>query len=316
MGFNLTRLKTMGRDWARGAPPPRGSIEWVGVGDMFMPSPPAKSAIGLQVFEIGFTELDAADRWINRLAENIKYARQVHGSKILTGDDVAEWHDFDERWRAFRDRLRNHAERLMTKDNKIQLDKLLNESKKLHDKFAAKGMAMVPVPYMGELVLQLRQMPKVMRTPEMRAKLEAGIACGKKMLDKNTAWWQWRMRDDTRGLVRAIGDAEGAANLFARSQSTETYEAGSPVYDEFLRRLTRIYIEAAGLYGITETKKAAVAEAMDKGREAAKRETSHLLWLLVSAGVGYLGLRWLTQPKPAQITVRVPDAAPRPEPQI
>lgn len=312
MGFNVTRFKTMGRDWARGSPPPRGSIEYVGVGDMFMPAP-VQSTLGFQVFEIGFTELNAADRWMKRVEDNIQYARRVHGDRILTQTDVNEWDALITRWIPFRQTLTSAIKspgwiQMWLKKNKIQLDKLLNESKVLHDKFAKKGMAMVPVPYMGELVLLLRQMPKVMKTPEMRAKLEAGIKCGQKMLDKNTAWWQWRKRDDTRGMVRAISDAEGASNLFGRSASNETYEVGSPVYDEFLRRLTKIYIEAAGLYGIVETKRTAVAEAADAGRKGGAETSNHLLWLLISAGVGYLGLRWISRSEPAQITVRVPDA--------
>ena len=311
MGFNVTRFKKMGRDWARGEPPPRGHIEYVGVGDMFMEEPPKPaSRSGFQAFEIGFTELDAADRWMKRLEDNIRYARQVHGDKILAQADVNEWDSLMTHWVPFRSSLAKHAERLMLKENKARLDDLLNQSKRMHDKFAAKGMPMVPVPYMGELVVLLRKMPRQMRTSDMRAKLEAGVKCGEKMLDENTAWWQWRKRDDSQGLARAIEDGKAAAELFARSRTPEIYEPGSPVYDEFLRRLTKIYIEAAGLYGIVETKKTAVAEAVDEARKAGKQDTSHLLWLLVSAGVGYLGLRWISRPRAAQITVRVPDARP------
>jgi hypothetical protein len=311
MGFNVTRFKKMGRDWARGEPPPRGSIEYVGVGDMFMEEPPrTTSKSGFQAFEIGFTELDAADRWMKRLEDNIRYARQVHGDRILAQADVNEWDSLMTRWVPFRSSLAKHAERLMLKENKARLDDLLNQSKALHDRFAKKGMPMVPVPYMGELVVLLRKMPRQMRTVDMRAKMEAGVKCGEKMLDENTAWWQWRKRDDSRGLARAIEDGKAAAELFARSRTSEIYEPGSPVYDEFLRRLTKIYIEAAGLYGIVETKKTAVAEAVDEARKAGKQDTSHLLWLLVSAGVGYLGLRWISRPKATQIIVKVPDARP------
>ena len=316
MAFNITRFKRMGRDWARGTPPPRGSIEYVGVGDMFMEEPPKPiSRSGFQVFEIGFTELDAADRWMKRLEDNIRYARQVHGDRILQQADVDEWNALMSRWAPFRERLTSAIRspawiQMWMKDNKTELDSLLNQSKRMHDRFAAKGMPMVPVPYMGELVLMLRKMPKQMQTPDMRAKLEAGIKCGDKMLDQDTAWWQWRKRKDAHGLASAIEDAKAASELFARSRTSEIYEPGSPVYDEFLRRLTKIYIEAAGLYGIVETKRTAVAEAADKAREGGKKATDHLLWLLVSAGVGYLGLRWISRPKPAQITVRVPDMHP------
>ena len=319
MAFNITRFKKMGRDWARGEPPPRGSIEYVGVGDMFMEEPPRPtSSSGFQIFEIGFTELDAADRWMKRLEDNIRYARQVHGDKILTESDVNAWNELMSRWVPFREKLTSPLKspasiQMWMKDNKIELDRMLNQSKKMHDRFAAKGMPMVPVPYMGELVLMLRKMPKQMRTPDMRAKLEAGIKCGDKMLDQDTAWWQWRKRKDSHGLTAAIEDAKAASELFSRSRTSEVYEPGSPVYDEFLRRLTKIYIEAAGLYGIVETKKTAVAEAVDKARETGKKATDHLLWLLISAGVGYLGLRWISRPAPARIVVKVPDMAPRPE---
>jgi hypothetical protein len=320
VGFNVTRFKKMGRDWARGEPPPRGHIEYVGVGDMFMEEPPKPaSRSGFQVFEIGFTELDAADRWMKRLEDNIRYARQVHGDKILTASDVNEWNELMSRWVPFREKLTSASRspawiQMWLKDNKIELDLMLNQSKKMHDRFASKGMPMVPVPYMGELVLMLRKMPRQMRTPDMRAKLEAGVKCGDKMLDQNTAWWQWRKRKDASGLANSITDAKAAADLFARSRASDIYEPGSPVYDEFLRRLTKIYIEAAGLYGIVETKKTAVAEAVDEARKAGKQDTSHLLWLLVSAGVGYLGLRWISRPSPARIVVKVPDARPAQQP--
>jgi protein TonB len=49
MAFNITSWSKKGRDYGRGEPPPRGSIEYVGVGDMFMPAPrpapgPARAA--------------------------------------------------------------------------------------------------------------------------------------------------------------------------------------------------------------------------------------------------------------------------------
>ena len=44
MAFNITTWGKKGRDFGRGEPPPRGSIEYVGVGDMFMPAPPPRAA--------------------------------------------------------------------------------------------------------------------------------------------------------------------------------------------------------------------------------------------------------------------------------
>ena len=318
MSFDIPRFKTGGRGWGRGSPPPRGSIEWVGVGDMWEPEPPphmrppSPSNSGYQIFEIGFTELDAADRWMKRLEENIRYARQVQGDKVLSAADVVEWDALMERWVPFRHQhLKDHAERLMLKENKAQLDSLLHESKKLHDRFTAKGMAMVPVPYMGELILLLRGMPKKLTAAEMRSKLEAGIACGEHMLDQNTAWWQWRKRNDTRTMVAAISEARKAADIFAKSRKTSNaYQPGSPAYDEFMRRLTKIWIEAAGLYGIVETKVTAAAEALDAARQAGDKTEKNLLWMLLLAGAGYLGLRWITRDKPTTVVVAVPDAHP------
>ena len=273
MGFNIPLFKTMGRGWGRGSPPPRGSIEWAGVADMWEPDPP-RSSSGFQVFEIGFTELDAADRWMKRLYENIRYARQVHGDKILSAADVVEWDALMERWVPFRDSLKDHAERLMLKENKAQLDGLLHESKKLHDKFTAKGMPMVTVPYMGELVLLLRQMPKKLTASQMHAKLEAGIDCGDKLLDENTAWWQWHKRATPRpwSPPSQLPARPHPASSPSRRRHPRPTSPGDPAYDEFIRRLTKIWIEAAGLYGIIETEKTAVAEGLDAGRKAAQKE--------------------------------------------
>ena len=316
MGFNVTRLKQTGRGWGRGDPPPRGSIEYVAVGDMFEPE--TLSSSGFQVFEVSFTELDAADRWIKRLYENIRYTRKLHGDKILSAADVAEWDAFIPRWDALRKKLISLSTSylgMMSKENKAQFDSLLNESRRMHNRFASKGMPMVPVPYMGELVLLLRKMPRQLTAAQMRVKLEAGVACGDHMLDENTTWWQWRRRDDTRGLAAAIANARRASEIYGRAKKAkETYQPGSPAYDEFMRRLSKIWIESAGLYGIVETKITAAAEAMDEARKTGEKAGDSLFWLLALAGAGYLGLRWLMKPKPVEITMRVPDAISREEP--
>jgi hypothetical protein len=44
MAFNLTSLSQKGRNFARGEPPPRGSVEYAGVGDMFVPASPKPTA--------------------------------------------------------------------------------------------------------------------------------------------------------------------------------------------------------------------------------------------------------------------------------
>ena len=302
------------RNWGRGSPPPRGSFEWCGVADMCEPAPPP-SNIG-KVFEISFTELNAADRWMANIYDSLTYARKVHGDKVITDQDIKEWDAFVAKWKIWRYEqnkflgIPSSEKQLLTMMNpeqKHQFDLLLNESKTLHDKFVSKGMATIPVPYMGELVVLLRTMPKQMDLAQMRSKLEAGVECGNKLLDQNTAWWQWRKRADSKGLFDAISDAQQASRIYGQSRSQETYRTGDPVFDEFLRRLTKIYIEAAGLYGIVETQKTAKAEAVDEARKQTSNTPSNLLYLLAMAGVSYLGLKWLTRDK---IVVRVPDVYP------
>jgi hypothetical protein len=275
---------------------------------------------GWDLFKIGFTDLDAADRWLSNIAESMRYTRQLHDSKILTATDVTEWDDFFvNRWSPFRQKLQHPLKspgyiQMMLSENKQEFDNLLKQARILHDKFVSKGMVPVAVPYMGELVVLLRTMPKSLTATEMRTKLEAGIVCGNKMLDENTAWWQWRKRSDTKGLSRAIANAKTAASIFTKTSSNERFDVGSPVYDEFLRRLTAIYIEAAGVYGIVETRQSAVAEGLDKARDATRASTDHLLWLLAAVGVSYLGIRWITRDKPTEIRVGVPDAIPGEQP--
>jgi hypothetical protein len=46
MGFSLLRWKKSGRDWSRGEPPPRGSVEYCGVPEVFQPAPRAASSAG------------------------------------------------------------------------------------------------------------------------------------------------------------------------------------------------------------------------------------------------------------------------------
>ena len=44
MSFNILSWCQKGRDFGRGSPPPRGSIEYVAVGDMWDPEPPRSPA--------------------------------------------------------------------------------------------------------------------------------------------------------------------------------------------------------------------------------------------------------------------------------
>ena len=239
----------MSRSFARGAPPPVGSLEYLAVGDHFYPDvherkygnkTPPPSSSGFQVYKIGFTDLDAAHNYADAVDRAVKQARQVHGDKILTAADEKRWDEHYARWFAHYSRMKRLPGNpsMMFEANKQDEGRLVNETKKLHDEFAKKGMSEVPVPYAGELLVLLRTMPKKLSAAEMRAKLLAGAKCGDRMLDRNTTWYSWVVSRDHLPLKKAVEDARNAADVFARSRiSHATYSPGDPVYDEFLRRL-------------------------------------------------------------------------------
>ena len=329
----------MSRNWARGAPPPRGSIEYVGVGDMFEPEP-SKTASG-KIWEISSTELEAANRWNETLARSVLYARRVHGNSILSAADTRDFAAYYKRWKAFSGKVTAWSlyDRAL-EENKRTFEDLLIESKRLHDRFAKKGMAVIPVPHMAELTMLLRTMPKRMSPPEMIAKLRLGITWAKAMISDSITTGEWVQKSgytvaavsllgpaglliayllptswtrDRKGLEAAIAGAEKAIPILAGADATKPFAAGEPVYDEFLRRLAKIYIEAAGLYGVMETRRAAAAEAIDRGTGGAEKAPSNLLWMLIIAGVSYLGIKWVYGPREQKIVLAVPDAV-RPEP--
>jgi len=300
MAFNLSSWSNKGKKWGRGSSPPPNSYEWCGVAD------PPVTQTGFQVFEISFTDLDAADRYIKHLYDSVVYYRKTQGSKIIDDQNLKLFHGFIMRWNEWRNPL-GMTIRMMSKDHHDVLRKFLNEAHKLELDFRKKGMAPIPIPYMGELVSVLRQMPKQLRAIDMSAKLEAGIKCGQQMLLENTPWYGWRVRQDSKGLLGAIGQAQRASQVLLMSRrSSQLYEAGDPVYDDFLKILTRIFIEGAGLYGIEQTLKTAVAEAVDKARE--QTEPRNYYWILALAGVGYLGSAWLKNRMFNHSTISVQDA--------
>jgi hypothetical protein len=315
-----------------------------------------KEKTGAHLYEISHTDWDAATRWVNNLAENVKYTRKVHKDKILDNESMAKFDDFWRRWLIFGNKieiekttLKNEslaskilatvypaywAARkiavtgmgvlaLMSAENKRELDKLLAEAWQLYRQFRNLGMSQVAIPYMGELVVILRTTPKGASLTDMASRLRDASKVGERLLDENTAWWQWRVRSDARGLADAVKNAKNTADDFdhlakasrhiVRSEQIKTREIllkilhrqegqdkdlenVSPslaVRDEFLKVLSKVFIEAAGLYGIEETKKTAQAELKDAPAKAAMT----LGWLLALAGVGYLGARWLTRDK-------------------
>lgn len=312
MAFNVTSWSRGSREFGRGEPPPRGSIEWIAVGDMWEPSPPPRSASGFSVYKVSFTDADAGDRWISEIDRSVRQARAVHKDKILSTSDEREWDALLARWRPLIFDLRAipGSPAAMLPSAKRRFDEIMGDSKKLHDRFRKKGMSQIPVPYAGELLVVLRGTPRKLTASEMSARLAAGARCGEKLLDANTAWYSWMTSSDHVPLEGAIESAKVASAAYARSaESPTTYSPGDPVYDEFLRRLAKIWIEASGLYGIQETLRTAKAELKDDVRKMPERAFGLSLGLLAAAGLGYLGLHWLAGRRaPATVVVGVPDA--------
>jgi len=258
--------------------------------------------------KVSFTEIDAADRWLATMHRSLAYSRQVHSDKHITKSDIATWDEFISRWNPFRDRMTTLGVLFMSDADKRLFHSLMAESHKLYLGYTAKGMSTIPVPYAAELVTLLRTMPKQITAAQMYAKLVAGIQCGDKLLDDKTPWYAWKKSGDTKPLAVAVDNAKAMGAILTLSKSAkETYGAGDPVYDEFLRRLTRIWIEAAGLYGIEETQNTAYARLKDDLRKGPEDTKSNILWLLVTAGVSYLGIKWIFKDS-GKPKVAVPDA--------
>jgi hypothetical protein len=328
MSFNITSWSKRDRDFGRGTPPPRGSIEYAGVGDMWEPEPSSTGASATatllspayaawrawltwddwNVWKISWSELDASERWVRAIDRSVRQARTVHGDKILSARDETDWQGFMRRWIPFVGdmKLPGHFNAMLSSNRRV-FDDLMNESKRLADRFAKKGMALVPVPYANELLFVMRKVPRKITSGGMAKVLEIGVACGEKMLDENMPWYAWLASSDHRGLRRAIDDAEKAKKIYERSRaSKKTFSPGDPAYDEFLRRLTRIWIEAAGLAGIREVQGTARATLADDVRRFPREAGTNLLWALGIAGAAYLGVDWLLHRK--KPTVAVPDA--------
>jgi hypothetical protein len=303
------------RRWERGSPPPPGSWEWCGVADAVRAS---TVGIGLpKVYEISYTEVDAADRWMNTLWRSLQYARKIHGSRLVTDQDLRRWDELVQAWNKFRSGLTSWGGlRMMSSENRGKFDRFLRSSRELHEDLTRRGVATVPVPYMDELISLLRSEPKQMTALEMRARLEAGIRCGEQLLDENTAWYQWRKRDDSRGLTRALDEARAASQTYGAlwADNKKSFPSTSLFYRSFVRVLTKIWIEAAGLYGVVETTTSARSEAADVARERAAgivdTGSNYLLYVLATAGAGYLGYRWLNR-KTGDVKISVRDAVPR-----
>jgi hypothetical protein len=287
--------------------PPLGSYEYDFVRGMPLTRPPefprrpkrtdadrAYDSLG-SVDIVSATDFEAASRWMSNFAEQVKYTPKVHKT-ALEPSDLDAWSSLWKRW------LLLSARKERTSDEAKQaFSVLLNEAFGLYKSFRHKGMSQVAIPYMGDLVVMLRTLPPELTLAQMVTRLHEATKAGNRLLDENTAWWQWKLRSDTTGLRRAIAAARELADKFAvtaklKGQGTPR-ERGSFAYDLFMRAVTRIPIEAAGLYGIEETLRAARAEARDVLESQGKKLTYNLATLGLLAGVGYLGFKWWTRPQ-------------------
>jgi hypothetical protein len=298
------------RNFARGAPPPPGSHEYLMVGDLWDPEIAARKIRA----EVGrsspraatYTDYDAAKNYVEAVERSARYARQAHGDRVLSAANERELEDLSSRWRSLA------SSPSLDADGKAKLDGLLDDLHRLHDRFVQRGMAEIPVPYAGELALLLRSMPKELTAAEMRAKLEAGAKCGDRLLDRGATWWRWITSRDHAPLEAAVARARAAAAIYGRSrESRAKYRPGDPAYDEFLRRLTLIWIEAAGLYGIRQVRDTAWAQAKDDARRAPDLFGNYVVGLLAAVGVAYLGTKWILSERRRpgdDLRVAVPDA--------
>ena len=331
MGFSVLSWRQGGRGWARGTPPPPGSIEYCGVGGE------AFYGVG-SVWVVSASEVEAGNRWNETLARSVDYARRVHGDEVLSAQDARDFTDYYRRWRKFADKVSTWSlVQRAREENKRVLEKLMAESKRMSDEFTRKGMAVVPVPHAADLVLMLRGMPLRLTPSEMAQKLEVAAGWGEDVAKHSRTTGEWVQRAglyaagaalgpagilaahylpsswsrDRAGLEAASRDARETARYLSKStDASAPYTRGDPVYDEFLRKVTRVYVEAAGLYGVQETLRAAAAEAVDAGSRQMDRSGHAVALLLALAGVSYLGVRWLESSRARPVVMRVPDAVP------
>lgn len=319
-------------------PPPKPSASPLDLESELPDLADESGLLGYTVYKISPTDWDASMRWMRNFAENVEYTRKVHKGRILTDDDVTIFVELYRRWQRFVNEVANAARDLplpktllfaapvtlpyivahqmysaaadmvdaglMSEANKRRWDALLQEAHKLYHRFRLLGMSQIAVPYMGDLVVLLRGLPATLTLPEMATTLREVARGGDRMLDQNTSWWRWRQSEDTGPLAAAIKACRAFADeldaVANRSEGKGAREKGTPVYLRFVRTAAKVYIEAAGLYGIVETRESAKHEAIEKGADMGQKTTHGLLWLLAAVGLGWLGIKWLS---PAKVVV-------------
>jgi hypothetical protein len=255
-----------------------------------------------------FTDIDAADQWLIALQQSVDYSLANHGNKVVTEADKNDLASLMVKWNTFRNSVKGLTTFWLSKDQKQTFQSLMKEAKTWHKRFDGKGLTIIPVPYALEIVTLVRSMPKQLTAAQMIPKLAAVAKCGEKLLDASTPWYGWKVNSDTKGLSDSIDSAKAMAIILARSKNSDMkYFPGDPIYDEFVRRLTKVWIEAAGLYGIEQVERSNLASLKDDLKKGTSDTASNIVWLLLAGGVGYLGLKWMVA-RPGTVAVAVPDA--------
>jgi hypothetical protein len=242
---------------------------------------------------VSLNDFEAATRWMSNFAEQVKAVARTK-KDALDSADLDAWSALWKRWLLFGSRKAN----ILDAETKKAFDALLNEAFRLYKDFRRKGLGQVAIPYMSDLSVMLRTLPAELTLTQMVLRLREAAKAGDRLLDEDTAWWQWRMGTDTAGLRRAIAAARTLADKFEASAKLKGQgaprEKGSFAYDLFMQGVTRIPIEAAALYRIEET----ISFAGLRDEENLSKKTTYTLATLgLLAGVGYLGFKWWTKPQ-------------------
>jgi hypothetical protein len=302
--------------------------------DNWRPNDPGLRESAPRIYDVSSSDWEAAQRWVANLSSNIKFASAARGDKALPSNEVSRWDACWKKWLLFSSKMAtaqkslkdeavaakilastNPADwpsralhktaqgslALMTTEQKREFDALVNEAKGLYDRFRLLGLGHVAMPYAGELAALLRSLPGELSLVAMAKLLHDAERAGLRLLDTRTVWWQWRTAADAQSLRGTIADAKALATKIEEVSKTPSgqgmRDAGTPVYQYFVRSIAKIYVAASDLYGVAEP----------KGASEAPRPEGAVLsvaWLAAAAGAGYFGWKWLLdKTKPTEDSV-------------
>jgi len=229
---------------------------------------------------IKLTELDIVNflQWYEGFADSARYTRKIHGDSMLDGNDIEKLDNLTARLTKFIDSLKVENNKFLgvtwgtlaflkrcSAETRKQFDDLKKEAEDLHLKFSKQGMPNVVTPFHYEIVRTIRSVPSngLLRS-EMSIFLRQAADIGVKFLDKSTPWYGWRKNNDTKGLVNAIDNARAVALAFDRVGDSAFVGKNTQTFKNFLALMSRVYIEASGLYGVQQVQEQAAAELHDK----------------------------------------------------